>query len=86
MLSLGYKEKKNIKTIDDVIQPKYVMRLNIKDHTEDSLIATFHSKTRYNISPYKTGIATAIGVPSCSAINIFTCSFPKQSYSWKKLV
>lgn len=49
MLSLGYKEKQNIKTIDDVIQPKYVMRLNIKDHTEDSLIATFHSKTRYNI-------------------------------------
>ncbi len=49
MLSLGYKEKKNIKSIDDVIQPKYVMRLNLKDHTEDSLIATFHSKTRYNI-------------------------------------
>lgn len=49
MLSLGYKEKQNIKSIDDVIQPKYVMRLNIKDHTEDSLIATFHSKTRYNI-------------------------------------
>jgi len=42
-------KKQNIKTIDDVIQPKYVMRLNIKDHTEDSLIATFHSKTRYNI-------------------------------------
>lgn len=49
MLSLGYKEKKNIKTIDDVIQPKYVMRLNLKGHTEESLIATFHSKTRYNI-------------------------------------
>jgi len=49
MLSLGYKEKKNIKSIDDVIQPKYVMRLNLKNHTEDSLIATFHSKTRYNI-------------------------------------
>lgn len=47
--SLGYKEKKNIKSVEDVIQPKYVMRLNLKDHTEDSLIQTFHSKTRYNI-------------------------------------
>lgn len=49
MISLGYKEKQNIKSIDDVIQPKYVMRLDLKGHDEDSLISTFHSKTRYNI-------------------------------------
>lgn len=47
--SLGYKLKKNIKTIDDVIQPKYVYRLNIEGKSEEELIKVFKEKTRYNI-------------------------------------
>lgn len=46
---LGYKMKTNIKNINQVIQPKYVFRLNVKDRTEEELLASFHSKTRYNI-------------------------------------
>lgn len=46
---LGYKTKSNIKNINQVIQPKYVFRLKVKDRTEDELLASFHSKTRYNI-------------------------------------
>lgn len=46
---LGYKTKNNIKSINQVIQPKYVFRLNVKDRTEEELLASFHSKTRYNI-------------------------------------
>ena len=46
---LGYKMKKNVKNIDQVIQPKYVFRLNIKDKTKDELLASFNQKTRYNI-------------------------------------
>ena len=46
---LGYKTKNNIKSINDVIQPKYVFRLDIKDKTEEELMQSFESKTRYNI-------------------------------------
>ena len=46
---LGYKTKKNIKNIGQVLQPKYVFRLNVKDKTEDELLQSFESKTRYNI-------------------------------------
>lgn len=46
---LGYKTKDNIKSINDVIQPKYVFRLDLRDKTEDELLASFESKTRYNI-------------------------------------
>ena len=49
MKSLGYKLKDNIKTIDDVIQPKFVYRLNIKDKTEEEIFKSFKEKTRYNI-------------------------------------
>ena len=49
MKSLGYQLKKNIKSIDDVIQPKYVFRLNVKDKTEEELLQSFQEKTRYNI-------------------------------------
>ncbi len=49
MIELGYKMKTNIKNINQVIQPKYVFRLNVKDRTEEELLASFHSKTRYNI-------------------------------------
>lgn len=46
---LGYKTKKNIKNIDQVIQPKYVFRLDIRNKTEDEVLQSFESKTRYNI-------------------------------------
>ncbi len=49
MKSLGYKLKDNIKTIDDVIQPKFVYRLNIKGKTEEEIFKSFKEKTRYNI-------------------------------------
>lgn len=48
-LKLGYKMKKNIKNINQVIQPKYVFRLNLKDKTEEELLKSFNQKTRYNI-------------------------------------
>ncbi|MDE5670868.1 MAG: peptidoglycan bridge formation glycyltransferase FemA/FemB family protein [Eubacterium sp.] len=46
MLSLGYKFTVNSKTI----QPKFVYRLNIKDKTEEELLKSFRTKTRYNIN------------------------------------
>lgn len=46
---VGYKLKKNIKNINQVIQPKYVFRLNIKNKTEEELLSSFAQKTRYNI-------------------------------------
>ena len=46
---LGYKTKTDIKSIDDVIQPKYVFRLDLKNKTEEELLQSFESKTRYNI-------------------------------------
>lgn len=46
---LGIKTKKDIKNIKQVIQPKYVFRLNVKDKTEEELLKSFHEKTRYNI-------------------------------------
>ena len=46
---LGYKFKKNIKSIDQVVQPKYVFRLNLKDKTDEELLKSFNEKTRYNV-------------------------------------
>ena len=48
-LGLGYKMKKNIKNINQVIQPKYVFRLDLKNKTEEDLLKSFTQKTRYNI-------------------------------------
>lgn len=59
---LGYKTKSNIKNIDQVIQPKYVFRLNVKDKTEEELLKSFESKTRYNIRlATKKGVTTREG-------------------------
>lgn len=59
---LGYKTKNKIKNINQVIQPKYVFRLNVKDKTEDELLKSFESKTRYNIRlATRKGVTTRIG-------------------------
>ena len=35
---LGYKTKKNIKDISQVLQPKYVFRLDLRNKTEEELL------------------------------------------------
>ncbi len=62
MIELGYKIKKNIKNIDQVIQPKYVFRLSLENKTEEELIKTFNQKTRYNIRlAIKKGVTIRTG-------------------------
>ena len=46
---IGYKVKDDAKDFKDEIQPRFVFRLDIKDKTEDEILAGFHQKTRYNI-------------------------------------
>jgi len=46
---VGFKLKENVKDFSEVIQPRYVFRLNVKDKTEEELMKSFHEKTRYNI-------------------------------------
>ena len=45
----GFKLKENVKDFDEVIQPRYVFRLNVAGKTEEELLKSFHEKTRYNI-------------------------------------
>jgi len=47
--NLGYKIKDKAKNFREVIQSRYVFRLNIKNKTEDEVFAGFHQKTRYNV-------------------------------------
>ena len=49
VLNLGYKVKDNAKDFKDEIQPRFVFRLNIKDKTEEEIMAGFHQKWRYNV-------------------------------------
>ena len=59
---IGYKRKENIKNIDQVIQPKYVFRLDLTNKTEEELLASFNQKTRYNIRlAIKKGVTTRVG-------------------------
>ena len=59
---IGYKRKEKIKNIDQVIQPKYVFRLNLTGKTEEELLASFNQKTRYNIRlAIKKGVTTRVG-------------------------
>ena len=46
---IGFSIKEDAKDFSEVIQPRYVFRLDIKDKTEDEIFAAFHQKTRYNI-------------------------------------
>ena len=47
--NLGYKIKDDAKDFKDEIQPRYVFRLDIKDKTEEEVMAGFKQKWRYNI-------------------------------------
>jgi len=59
---IGYKVKKNIKNIDQVIQPKYVFRLDLSNKTEEDLLASFNQKTRYNVRlAIKKGVKVRTG-------------------------
>ncbi len=59
---IGLQMKENIESIDQVVQPKYVFRLNIAGKTEEELVASFNSKTRYNLRLSKRkGVTTRIG-------------------------
>ena len=45
----GFKIKENVKDFTEVIQPRYVFRLDVEGKTEEELLKSFHEKTRYNI-------------------------------------
>ena len=47
--NLGYKIKDDAKDFKDEIQLRFVFRLDIKDKTEEEIMAGFHQKWRYNI-------------------------------------
>ena len=47
--NLGYKIKDDAKDFKDEIQPRFVFRLDIKNKTEEEIMAGFHQKWRYNI-------------------------------------
>ena len=47
--NLGYKIKDDAKDFKDEIQPRFVMQLNIKNKTEEEILAGFKQKWRYNI-------------------------------------
>lgn len=67
---IGYKSKENIKNIDQVIQPKYVFRLDLSNKTEEELLASFNQKTRYNIRlAIKKGVTVREGTKE--DLNIF---------------
>jgi len=46
---LGYEVKNRNVSSKDTIQPRYNMVLDLKNKTEEELLNSFHSKTRYNI-------------------------------------
>ena len=46
--SFGFRAKEGGKNFE-VIQPRYVFRLNVEGKTEEELLANFHQKWRYNI-------------------------------------
>ncbi|OJU14440.1 MAG: methicillin resistance protein [Clostridiales bacterium 43-6] len=46
---IGFTQKSKGKNFEG-IQPRFVFRLEIKDKTEEEVLAMFHSKTRYNIN------------------------------------
>ncbi len=46
---LGYKQKKNIKSMLQIVQPKWISRITLTGKTEEDLLNSFSSKHRYNV-------------------------------------
>lgn len=46
---IGFTISEDAKDFSQMIQPRYVFRLDVKDKTEEELMASFHEKWRYNI-------------------------------------
>lgn len=61
---LGFRSKNESKNFEG-IQPRFVFRLDIKNKTEDEVMAEFHQKTRYNIRvAQKKGVEVKLGTRS----------------------
>jgi len=61
MRSLGFKLKNNYSNLEGV-QARFLMRVDLKDKTEEELLQGFHHKTRYNIKvAQKKGVQIRIG-------------------------
>ncbi|MEG0770313.1 MAG: peptidoglycan bridge formation glycyltransferase FemA/FemB family protein, partial [Clostridia bacterium] len=58
----GFVIKSDSKDFDG-IQPKYVFRLDVEGKTEEEMMASFHSKTRYNI---RVAIKNKVEVKVCT--------------------
>lgn len=58
---MGFKVNQGLGNYDG-IQPRFVFRLDLRDKTEEELMADFHHKTRYNIRlAHRRGVVCKIG-------------------------
>ena len=58
----GFNIIEKLTNINNILQPRIVFRLDLKNKTEDDIFKAFHSKTRYNIRlASKKGVTTRIG-------------------------
>ena len=63
---LGFKLMGNTMSFETA-QPRFVFRLDVKDKTEEEVIASFHSKTRYNIRlSVRKGVTVEIKGPEAA--------------------